>query len=164
MKTTLQLMNATPDDFPRLLEIWEASVRTTHTFLKEEDILFYKNVICAHEVFRHVRISCARDLNDEIIGFVGVSNDNIEMLFLDPAFRGRGIGKRLLLHAVHDLGMTKVDVNEQNTHARLFYERFGFAVKSRSEVDGTGKPYPILHMKLTSPGSNPSSIVSRNDT
>ncbi len=44
--------------------------------------------------------------------------------------------------------MTKVDVNEQNPQAVGFYEHMGFRLVSKSELDGEGKPYPILHMQL----------------
>lgn len=140
--------DATEEDHAKLLELWELSVRQTHDFLREEDIIFYKKVIGEHQVFDHVRLVCANDVKDKIIGFLGVSTDNIEMLFLDPEFIGMGIGKGLLLYAINKLGMRKVDVNEHNSQARAFYEHFGFKVMSRSELDGTGKPYPILHMEL----------------
>lgn len=29
-------------DYPRLMEIWESAVLSTHDFLKEEDFLYYK--------------------------------------------------------------------------------------------------------------------------
>lgn len=29
-------------DYPRLIEIWESAVLSTHDFLKEEDCLYYK--------------------------------------------------------------------------------------------------------------------------
>lgn len=54
----------------------------------------------------------------------------------------------LLLHAINNLHITKVGVNEQNEQAVKFYERFGFKTISRSETDGMGKPYPILHIEL----------------
>jgi putative acetyltransferase len=45
------------------------------------------------------------------------------------------------------LGATTVDVNEQNVGAVAFYRRIGFEVEGRSEVDSTGKPFPLLHMR-----------------
>ena len=72
----------------------------------------------------------------------------LKMIFLHPDARGKGIGKMLLKYAIADLKVTKVDVNEQNAEALQFYEHFGFTVISRSALDGTGKPYPILHMQL----------------
>lgn len=70
------------------------------------------------------------------------------MLFIDPYLRGQGIAKMLLQFAIDHLNVTNVDVNEQNIQAVGFYKHFGFKVISRSELDGTGKPYPILHMQL----------------
>ncbi|SPU55612.1 Uncharacterized N-acetyltransferase YjaB [Brevundimonas vesicularis] len=44
-----------------------------------------------------------------------------------------------------------VDVNEQNIQALGFYERLGFKVTSRSAVEGQGRPYPLLHLRLAKP-------------
>jgi putative acetyltransferase len=49
------------------------------------------------------------------------------------------------------LGATRLDVNEQNDQAVGFYRRMGFAAVGRSERDYTGKPYPLLHMRLSTP-------------
>ena len=40
--------------------------------------------------------------------------------------------------------------NNNNNNAITFYTNNGFSVFGRSETDGTGKPYPLLHMKLRS--------------
>jgi putative acetyltransferase len=55
----------------------------------------------------------------------------------------------LLHHAIAAFGATELDVNEQNEQAVGFYRRMGFEVVGRSALDGTGKPYPLLHMRLT---------------
>ncbi|PJE79809.1 putative N-acetyltransferase YjaB [invertebrate metagenome] len=70
------------------------------------------------------------------------------MLFVAPEHFGNGIGKKLLQYVINELDVEKVDVNEQNLHARKFYEHMGFHFISRSPVDSCGKPYPILHMEL----------------
>lgn len=134
-------------DFVELVSVWEASVRATHDFLKEEDILFYKPLIL-NEYLRAVNLYCVKDSNGAIAGFMGLGEDSIEMLFIHPSFRGSGIGKALLLFAVNDQKITKVDVNEQNDQAAGFYAKMGFSVTDRSDLDGMGKPYPILHMEL----------------
>jgi len=56
--------------------------------------------------------------------------------------------KLVILHAINDLKVKKVDVNEQNPQAIGFYEHIRFEIINRSELDGLGKPYPILHMQL----------------
>jgi putative acetyltransferase len=135
-------------DHPRLLELWESSVRDTHTFLEEKDIQFLKTLISDKQLFDMVELTCIKVDNGVIAGFMGVSADNLEMLFIDPEFRNMGIGKTLLLHAIETVGVKRVDVNEQNPQAVGFYERFGFKAVSRSEMDGMGLPFPILHMEL----------------
>ena len=54
----------------------------------------------------------------------------------------------LVEHARATRGELTVDVNEQNTGAVDFYAACGFVVEGRSELDGTGRPYPLLHMRL----------------
>jgi hypothetical protein len=43
-----------------------------------------------------------------------------------------------------------VDVSEQNTAARGFYEHLGFRVVGRSPLDPSGRPIPVLHMRRES--------------
>ena len=132
-------------DYPRLMEIWGDSVCNTHHFLKREDLLFYKRVLPTYlsqvNLFGYER-------NGELIGFLGVAEDNLQMLFIENKHRGMGIGKKLVNYAIEKFCIQKVDVNEQNSQAISFYEHLGFNVFGRSELDAEGKCYPILHMKL----------------
>lgn len=136
-----------PTDYPEVVDVWEASVRATHHFLPEADILYFKPLIL-NEYLKAVHLTCVKDESGRILGFMGVHEDSLEMLFLHPDARGKGIGKFLVLHAVNELKVKKVDVNEQNPQAVEFYEHIGFEIVNRSELDGLGKPYPILHMQL----------------
>lgn len=77
-----------------------------------------------------------------------MADQNLEMLFIHPDYRGVNIGKTLLEYSIEHLSVTKVDVNEQNDQALGFYKHCGFVVKGRSELDSSGKPFPILHMEL----------------
>lgn len=135
------------DDFPRVIEVWEASVRATHHFLSEGDIQFIKPLI-PEALSQVAELACVRDGEGQVVGFVGVENEKLEMLFIHPMWHGQGAGSRLLSYAVKTLGARLVDVNEQNEQAVGFYLRRGFKVQGRSELDSTGKPFPLLHMRL----------------
>jgi putative acetyltransferase len=50
-------------------------------------------------------------------------------------------------------GALTVDVNEQNPAAVGFYERLGFVVVGRSPRDGSGRPFPLLHLRRPAPAS-----------
>ena len=134
-------------DFSRVLEVWEASVRATHHFVSEDDIQFFRPLIW--DALPSIQVLAGvRDHAGQVAGFVAVVNAKIEMLFIHPLARGKGAGRRLVAYAVDRYGAGELDVNEQNEQAVGFYLRMGFALAGRSEVDGTGKPYPLLHMRL----------------
>ncbi|MGB6188548.1 MAG: acetyltransferase [Aeromonas molluscorum] len=144
----MQIEQARAGDHLTLIAIWEASVRATHHFLPEAEITALKPLILAH-YFAAVDLVCARDDTAGIVGFCGVRDGNIEMLFVAPEARGRGVGRLLVVNAIASQGATRVDVNEQNVQALGFYQQMGFVVTGRSPRDGQGKPYPLLHMVLT---------------
>ena len=129
-----------------LIFVWERSVRATHTFLKREDIAFYKSIVETID-FNQLSVYCAQASDDELIGFIGVADGKVEMLFLHPSYIGQGIGTLLMEFAIDKLGATFVDVNEGNRHAVEFYKKFGFEVYDRMEKDSEGKDYPILKMR-----------------
>ncbi|MBG6130267.1 putative acetyltransferase [Aquimarina sp. EL_43] len=145
MKQKTDTINKT--EYKEVVNVWESSVRATHHFLKEEDIEYFKPLIL-DTYLDAVELRCIRNNKKKIIGFVGIAEQNLEMLFIHPEYRGKKIGKTLLEYAIDNLNVTKVDVNEQNEQAVGFYKHFGFEVIGRSELDSSGKPYPILHMEL----------------
>lgn len=135
------------NEFDAITELWEASVRATHDFLGDEDIAWLRPRI-RNEYLGAVTLRVFRDDDGVIRGFLGVSPGNVEMLFVAPEARRQGIGATLLAYAVRELDCVGVDVNEQNPQALAFYRREGFEVTGRSELDGQGRPFPILHMRL----------------
>ena len=141
------IVEANSSHYVDIVEVWEASVRATHSFVTEEDIRHFKPLIL-NDYLKMVDLRFVKNEANRIIGFLGVAGDNIEMLFLHPDFIGQGIGKMLVEFAITKLGTTRVDVNEQNPKAVRFYEKAGFKVIGRSEFDPTGRPYPILHMEI----------------
>ncbi|MCC8175157.1 MAG: GNAT family N-acetyltransferase [Bacteroidales bacterium] len=141
-------------DVEPLVKVWEASVRASHTFLDEEDIEFYKGVV--RKALKEVTLLVSKDKNDVIKGFMGISPGEIDMLFVHPDWFRKGVGRGLVLQAI-ELHCRKVDVNEQNLDAQKFYTAMGFEQVGRSEIDGYGKPYPILHLaKPDKTGTSPS--------
>ena len=98
------------------------------------------------DYFPNVNLYAIAD-NGVCAGFIGMSHNSIEMLFIDSVRRGQGYGSVLVEFANRE-GATKVDVNEQNPSALNFYKVKGFRIISRDETDDAGRPYPILHLSL----------------
>ena len=78
---------------------------------------------------------------------MGVDDGKLEMLFISPAERGRGLGRKLLEHGIKKYGVKELTVNEQNPQAKGFYEHMGFQVYKRTDLDEQGNPYPLLYMR-----------------
>lgn len=131
-----------------LLGIWEVSVRHTHLFLSEQDIAALRPLVLQGLKEISELLTYTGDDTQQPLGFIGVHEHKIEMLFVSPEAMGRGIGKKLVAHAVQTLDVHSVDVNEQNPKAKGFYEYMGFRIVGRSELDDQGNPFPILHMEL----------------
>lgn len=134
-------------DYPELVRVWEASVRATHDFLPDSYICLLRDLLQSHYLDA-VMLICCKDARQRITGFAGVAAGRVEMLFIDSTARGQGLGKRLLHYAIEELNAVQLDVNEQNPQALGFYLRQGFEVVGRSETDGMGQPYPLLHLRL----------------
>jgi putative acetyltransferase len=143
----IMINSASQRDYPAIIELWELYVRASHLFLPEDYLQRIKkllpSILEAVKLFVHLE-------NDQktITGFLGVTDEKIEMLFIHPDKRGQGIGTLLNKFAIEQLHTYKVDVNEQNEQAVGFYKKIGYEVVGRTEVDGLGKPFPLLQMAL----------------
>lgn len=132
---------------PVLLEIWESSVRATHDFLSDGEVIKIKEYVPqALEGVGH--FIAAENETGKIIAFMGTENGRLEMLFISPRERGKGVGRQLLKYGIENYGINEVTVNEQNPQAVGFYEHMGFVTYKRTDYDEEGNPYPLLYMKL----------------
>ena len=130
-----------------LLNIWEASVRATHHFLGDAEVEKIKEYVPqALNGVAHLII--AKNEFAEPVAFMGIENIRLEMLFLSPTERGKGLGRQLMQYGIQNYGIQELTVNEQNPQAVGFYEHLGFQTYKRTECDEEGNPYPLLYMKL----------------
>jgi putative acetyltransferase len=144
----LQIRRARSTEIPGLTELWERSVRATHDFLTEDDIVALRPLVAAALDDDALELWVLTGPDDQLVGFMGLAGEDISALFLEPARRREGGGSRLVAHAqALRGGPLTVDVNEQNHAAVGFYRALGFAVVGRSPLDDGGRPFPLLHMR-----------------
>ncbi len=100
----------------------------------------------AEEFLPNAELILAVDGSDFPIGFLVMDGNMIDALFVDPAHHGQRYGSLLLDHALKLAPDATVDASEQATNALPFYLSRGFKVSGRSETDGQGRPYPLIHL------------------
>lgn len=142
----LRLRPSTPADGERVVQIWRDAVDATHDFLSAADRAAID--VQVQSFLPQASLWLAIDDDDRPVGFMGLSESHMDSLFIDPACRGAGVGRRLVEHAVSLHPILTTDVNEQNAQAVGFYRRLGFVATGRSPTDDRGRPYPLIHMKL----------------
>lgn len=145
----MEITTIKTDEYDSILSLWENSVRASHDFLSEEDIEYLRPIV-RYQALPNLSLRGIRDNENQIIGFIGITDQYVEALFVSPTAFGKGIGRALMACAESEFGTDKVDVNEQNQEALSFYIHLGYEITGRSPVDGQGRPFPILHLKKSS--------------
>jgi putative acetyltransferase len=129
-----------------LVEIWCASVDATHHFLSAEDRAAIEAEV--RDFLPEAPALVAVDRDDRPVAFTILDGTHMQALFVHPAARGSGVGRALVEHALALHPGLSTDVNEQNAQALGFYWRMGFAPTGRSETDGQGRAYPLIHLAV----------------
>ena len=128
----------------KLVEIWQRSVKATHTFLSTSEIAEIRKFV--PQALNQVPVLIVALDEAEPVGFMGIAGSKLEMLFLDPIVRRQGLGRQLVAYGFDHYAIDQVVVNEQNPAAVGFYQHLGFEIVARSPIDEQGQPYPILMM------------------
>lgn len=147
-RTRTRIRKLRADEGDRVVAIWRASVEATHDFLLPGDI--DKLDALVRGFLPQAPLWVATDEVDRAIGFMGLSEAHMDSLFIDPAWRGLGVGRTLVEHALTFHSVLTTEVNEQNVQAVAFYQRMGLFPTGRSPTDDNSFPYPLIHLRFES--------------
>ena len=143
----LEVAEITPSLTEQLIAVWEKSVKATHLFLSENEVEEIKEYI-PQALNGVVHLIIAENESGSPAAFMGIEEQKLEMLFIAPEERGKGLGRKLLQYGMENYSVSELAVNERNPLAKGFYEHMGFHVYRRTDHDEQGNPYPLLYMKL----------------
>ncbi len=135
-----------PGDVARVIDIWRSAVAATHDFLRPEDRAEIDSSACAYLATASLWVLV--DETDRPMAFSAVTGSNMDALFVAAEAHGRGMGRRLVQHALSlsPSSTLTTQVNEGNSQAVAFYLRQGFKPVRRDECDDDGRPYPIIQL------------------
>ena len=140
-----EIQSRPPVLIQQLLDVWERSVKATHLFLSDQEIQNIKPDV-PQALSSVANLIIAENETGCPVAFMGIEDQTLEMLFIAPEERGKGVGKCLMLYGIEHYKIQKLAVNEQNPEAKGFYEHMGFKARKQSECDEQGRPYPLIYM------------------
>jgi len=125
-----------PTDLPALLEVWYAASRIAHAF--QDDRFFEEEREAIPRDYLPNVDTWVFELEDEVVGFICIFDDEVGGLFVHPKAQGQGIGHALVDWVRRDHPVLEVEVYKENTIGRSFYARYGFREIHAHLYDETG--------------------------
>ncbi len=122
------------NDIDKVMEIWLASNLDAHSFVKSD--YWISNAESVREQLLEAEIYIFEQKN-KILGFVGMQENYLAGIFVDKAFRSRGIGKHLIDCVKNNHINISLNVYKDNSSAVKFYMREGFTIISEQRDDAT---------------------------
>ena len=146
----MMIRKAKLDDLARIAEIEVFNYRLNFYPIFQDDAFYFVemqvlNVIQTDK--RHMDQLWVYDDNGVVKGFLWVDDKQIKKLFVEPVLQSRGIGAKLLEHAVSELDATYLWALEKNTRAIDFYKRHGFMVTGEKMLEESTTEYLVKLIK-----------------
>ena len=128
-------------DIDRVADIWLKTNLKAHYFIPEQ--YWTSNYELVKEMMSQAEVYVYED--DKMIqGFVGLSNEYMEGIFVSDEMQSLGIGKALLSYAKDKRSKLFLNVYQKNTRAISFYQREGFEVKNSGLDEATGEKEYVM--------------------
>ena len=123
-------------DIDQVADIWLDTNLKAHYFISAQywknNFKLVKEMLSQAEVYVYE--------NDKMIqGFIGLSGEYIEGIFVSVEMQSHGIGRLLLDYIKNRKTKLFLNVYQQNTCAISFYKREGFEIKSYRLDKATGE-------------------------
>lgn len=143
---TLAIRKAVPADTDRLFEVWQTAVEATHDFVSAVDKIEIAKLV-REDYLPVADLDVVVDADGVPLAFMGMTDAEIDSLFVHADARGTGAGRRLVELAFSRFPVVRTEVNEQNVAGVGFWRHMGFHETGRTETDGQGRPYPLLRLE-----------------
>ena len=123
-------------DINKVAEIWLDTNIKTHYFISAQ--YWKSNFELVKELLLQATVYVYED-KQEIQGFIGLSNEYIEGIFVSAKMQSQGIGKILLNYVKGKRNKLILNVYQKNTRAISFYQREGFEIQYSGLDEATGE-------------------------
>ena len=124
------------DDINKVADIWLDTNIKAHNFISAQ--YWKSNFELVKELLLQATVYVYED-KQEIQGFIGLSNEYIEGIFVSAEMQSQGIGKILLNYVKEKRNTLFLNVYQKNTRAISFYQREGFEIRCNGIDEATGE-------------------------
>ncbi len=125
------------------MQIWLDANIKAHSFIPKD--YWTDNYAMVKEILPQAEIYVCEDSDtNQIDGFIGLTDNYIEGIFVREGIQSRGIGKQLLDFAKEIKSSMSLSVYQKNTRAIAFYQREQFVIHSESMDDSTNEKEFIM--------------------
>ena len=125
-------------DLDAVMQIWLQANMDAHAFIPasfwEANFEMVRDLLSQAELYVH-----ENEDTRQIDGFIGLTENHIEGIFVAKAARSKGIGKALLDYAKSRKPRLDLSVYQKNKRALAFYRREQFVVQSEGIDEDTNE-------------------------
>lgn len=126
-----------------VMQIWLDTNIKAHSFIPQK--YWTDNYAVVKDILPQAEIYAYEDDNtSQIGGFIGLTDNYIEGIFVREAIQSKGIGKQLLNYAKEIKSSLRLNVYQKNTRAITFYQREQFVIRSEIIDDSTNEKEFIM--------------------
>lgn len=128
-------------DISRVADIWLDTNLKAHYFISAQywksNFDLVKEMLSQSEVYVY-------DNGKKIQGFIGLSDEYIEGIFVHGEMQSQGVGKLLLDFIKDRKEKLRLNVYQKNTRAIHFYQREGFEIQCEGFDETTGEKEYVM--------------------
>ena len=123
-------------DINKVADIWLDTNRKAHYFISAQ--YWESNFELVKELLLQATVYVYED-KQGIQGFIGLSDEYIEGIFVSAEMQSQGIGKILLNYVKGKRNNLLLNVYQKNARAISFYQREGFEIQCNGIDEATGE-------------------------
>ena len=112
------------EDTESIISVWRSASAVAHPFLS--DSFMDQGEQDIRNIYLKFAETSVTVVDNKVVGFIAMAEDEIGGLFLSPDFHGQGLGRDMVDLVRESNSSLKVEVFEKNAIGRRFYAAYGF--------------------------------------
>jgi GNAT superfamily N-acetyltransferase len=107
-------------EYAELLYIWEFCYTDINPRANKGDV-FERKMMLWKDIIDNLDVKCIRSITSQIIGFIGIYNESIELFCVLPTHRTIGVGGELLRYAIDEVSVNNITPERFRIMNECFY-------------------------------------------